>query len=290
MSKICEKHGCEKRYSETMLKAKLRPSWSCQQCKIEYDIEYRKKNKKKRQEQQAEYYEQNKNVLLNKRKQYYEENKTNILKQKQEYCVKNKSARKKQAQEYYQEHRAEILNRVKNYTTTNIESIRIYLSEYYQSHSEELRAKSKENYQENKERILSRARVYQKNRRSADPIFRLHGNVSLSIRRELKNNGVSKNNKSIITYLPYSIQELKKYLETLFEPWMTWENWGKYDLATWDNNDSTTWTWQIDHVIPHSKFHYTSMEDQAFKDCWALTNLRPYSAKQNVIDGSRSRC
>jgi hypothetical protein len=29
------------------------------------------------------------------------------------------------------------------------------------------------------------------------------------------------------------------------------------------------------------------MEDQAFLDCWALSNLRPYSAKQNIIDGNR---
>jgi len=28
------------------------------------------------------------------------------------------------------------------------------------------------------------------------------------------------------------------------------------------------------------------MENEAFKECWALTNLRPYSAKQNIIDGS----
>jgi len=29
------------------------------------------------------------------------------------------------------------------------------------------------------------------------------------------------------------------------------------------------------------------MEDQEFLDCWALDNLRPYSAKQNFLDGVR---
>lgn len=29
------------------------------------------------------------------------------------------------------------------------------------------------------------------------------------------------------------------------------------------------------------------MEDEEFKKCWALSNLRPYSAKQNIIDGAR---
>jgi hypothetical protein len=58
-------------------------------------------------------------------------------------------------------------------------------------------------------------------------------------------------------------------------------------MKTWNDNDLTTWTWQIDHVIPHSKFNYISMEDREFQDCWVLNNLRPYSAKQNILDGNR---
>jgi hypothetical protein len=27
------------------------------------------------------------------------------------------------------------------------------------------------------------------------------------------------------------------------------------------------------------------MEEESFKNCWKLNNLRPYSAKQNVLDG-----
>lgn len=64
-----------------------------------------------------------------------------------------------------------------------------------------------------------------------------------------------------------------------------WHNWGIYDKNKWDDNDQSTWTWQIDHIIPLSEFKYTSFEDESFKKCWALENLRPYSAKQNFIDG-----
>jgi len=38
-------------------------------------------------------------------------------------------------------------------------------------------------------------------------------------------------------------------------------------------------------IIPQSTFKYSSMEDQEFKNCWALSNLRPLSAKQNNFDG-----
>lgn len=68
---------------------------------------------------------------------------------------------------------------------------------------------------------------------------------------------------------------------------MNWYNYGIYNKNIWDDNDKTTWRWQLDHIIPHSLFKYTSMEDNAFKQCWALTNLRPYSAKNNILDGAK---
>lgn len=173
---------------------------------------------------------------------------------------------------------------------------------YYQEHKDECSEYSKQWYEENKEEVKQRSRNYYKgnkerlkpiknkwvsNRRVWDINFNLREKVSKRIRENLKKNGGSKNGSSILKYLPYSFQQLKDHLQQQFEPWMTWDNYGVYRLDTWKDNDPTTWTWQIDHIIPHSKFNYTSMEDQAFLDCWALTNLRPYSAKQNVIDGDR---
>ena len=86
-------------------------------------------------------------------------------------------------------------------------------------------------------------------------------------------------------YLPYTVQELKEHLEKQFETWMTWDNWGLYSKETWDDAEPATWKWQIDHIIPKSTFKYTSMDSQEFRGCEALSNLRPLSAKQNLIDG-----
>ncbi len=119
-----------------------------------------------------------------------------------------------------------------------------------------------------------------------NPIFKLRKRLSHQIRFYLKTNNSSKFNKSFLKYLPYALDQLKQYIEILFEPWMTWQNHGNYNRKTWDDNDPTTWTWQIDHIIPHSTFKYTSMDCQEFRDCWALSNLRPYSAKQNILDGT----
>lgn len=68
---------------------------------------------------------------------------------------------------------------------------------------------------------------------------------------------------------------------------MNWNNWGRYNAETWDDNDPSTWTWQIDHIIPQSKLKYTSMDDENFKKCWALDNLRPLSSKENLEKGNK---
>jgi hypothetical protein len=88
-------------------------------------------------------------------------------------------------------------------------------------------------------------------------------------------------------YLPYTIQELKEHLEFQFEPWMTCDNQGKYDSQTCDDNDQTTWIWNIDHIVPQSKLTYTSLDEYNFQKAWALNNLRPLPAKQNLLNGNR---
>ena len=101
----------------------------------------------------------------------------------------------------------------------------------------------------------------------------------------MRNNKSSKNGKSSFSHLKYSVKELKNHLELQFEPWMTWHNYGSYHPKIWDDNDSSTWKWNIDHIIPQSDLPYTSMTDRNFQICWELKNLRPYSAKQNNLDG-----
>ena len=106
----------------------------------------------------------------------------------------------------------------------------------------------------------------------------MHHIISTTIRASINKSG-----ESILKYLPYSIEELKTHLENQFESWMNWNNHGIYSNS-WDDNDEATWTWQIDHIIPHSKLRYDSMSHPNFKKCWSLENLRPLSSKQNNLD------
>lgn len=155
----------------------------------------------------------------------------------------------------------------------------------YRNNNKDKVKEFKKNYQlNNKEIFQNNLRRFRKKNRF-DPFRRIRNSISSNISHLLKKKGGSKNGASVNNYLPYSIIELIAHLEQQFESWMTWNNYGSYNSKTWDDNDSSTWTWQLDHIIPQSDLPYTSMEDNNFKKCWELSNLRPLSAKQNLIDG-----
>ena len=169
------------------------------------------------------------------------------------------------------------------------EEIREYRKEYRKSHKKEIK----------EYRIANKKRDNEtrKKRLKRDPIYHLMVICSHSVYMQLKSKGFSKNGKSSKYLFPFTGNELKIHIEKQFslpenldkngKVWMTWENQGVYNTDTWGDNDSFTWKWNLDHIIPHSKLSYSSLDDEKFRLCWALSNLRPYSAKQNILDGNR---
>lgn len=77
-------------------------------------------------------------------------------------------------------------------------------------------------------------------------------------------------------YCGYTKDDLIKHIESQFQPWMNWSN----------NKRPTTpdeRTWQLDHVLPRSKFTYLSMNEPDFIQCWSLSNLKPIESVMNMI-------
>ena len=70
----------------------------------------------------------------------------------------------------------------------------------------------------------------------------------------------------------YTLNDLVKHLENQFDDKMSWDNYGK---------------WHVDHKIPRSHFKYETAEDPEFKKCWALDNLQPLWAVDNLKKGNR---
>lgn len=203
-------------------------------------------------------------------------------------CIEcNRLYNKKYLKAYYKENRNEILNKSKDWYQSNLDKKKEYDKKYCSQNKANKKIYDSIYRENNKEKINQRTSIYIKNRKRNDPSYKLRKSLSYSIWYYLNLNNSDKGNKSILNYLPYSMQQLKEHLEKQFELWMNWQNYGSYHIQKWDNNDQSTWTWNIDHIIPQSKLPYTSMEDVNFKKCWELDNLRPYSAKQNIIDGNK---
>lgn len=96
---------------------------------------------------------------------------------------------------------------------------------------------------------------------------KLKARMSDSIRGKLFNRGKQKHGRTS-DFIPYSMDELRAHLESLFQPGMTWENYGS--------------TWEIDHRVPDYEFEYSSMSDEGFQKSWALENLQPLWAWENA--------
>jgi 5-methylcytosine-specific restriction endonuclease McrA len=122
---------------------------------------------------------------------------------------------------------------------------------------------------------------YKRKRRITDTHFHMRELLSCHFRLAMKSRGLKKDTKTseIFAVLGYTLDELKSHLEGLFEPWMDWSNHGNFDKSRP--------TWQIDHIIPQSSFHFNSIYDPDFKSCWALSNLRPLLSEANNRKGSR---
>lgn len=195
---------------------------------------------------------------------------------------RDKPENKIKRKEYNKINKEHIKQKHKKYVESHKERLELIYKEYDEAHKEEKAVYNRQYFIKNKDALNVKRRIDKKKRYKEEPVFRLRHAVSSSIRKYLKINNSSKNNLSCLKYLGYTIDELKKHLESQFEDWMSWENQGMYNKKDWDENDPSTWKWQIDHITPQSSLPYTSMEDENFKKCWALDNLRPISALENL--------
>lgn len=99
----------------------------------------------------------------------------------------------------------------------------------------------------------------------ASPHKRLRTYFTSAICHSLK--GSTKGGRSWEAILGYSTEDLKAHIERQFQRGMSWDNYGE---------------WHVDHIVPVAEFAFTSADDPEFKACWALTNLRPLWARDNL--------
>lgn len=190
------------------------------------------------------YNKMNREILSEKHKKYmieYKEKNKDLIKAKQK--IRNFENR-----DYMKKWRE-----TNNYNQKLVEKRRLenppkVLTEQDLIDREVLRKKKKSEYQRKyrntngRDITLSRRRKEKKERRLTDSVFALQERV----RARISNAFVridSPKPKATEQILGCTFDEFKKYLESKFESWMSWDNAGKY-------NGELNYGWDLDHIIP----------------------------------------
>jgi hypothetical protein len=141
---------------------------------------------------------------------------------------------------WYLKNKDSVLKKVKEYKATNPEIVK----------------KCKNNFK-------PKVNNYYKQRYKNDIQFRLKVILRNRLLQSIKTDAKA---GSAVKDLGCSIEEFKVYLESKFQPGMSWGNIGD---------------WHIDHIVPLSKFDLSNHEQ--FRQACHYTNLQPLWAKDNLL-------
>lgn len=257
---------CKNKFDSSLSNTRFCSS-TCQKKRQETTKRYIQKNKDKIKQ----HYEDNKKSIILKTKIWKNNNKSKVISHNKKYKLKNKYKIK----QYYEDNKEVILSKQNSYYESIKDDSEFKVKKSIRSKLYRLNNVEKEKlrhinyYKNNKSKINS----YKRFRRSNNPIVRLHDSISRAVSIFLNDNNLSKNGRHIQNIIGYSFEDLKIHLESQFDEFMTWDNYGSY--------------WHIDHCTPKSWFNIKEVGDVEFKKCWCLANLKPMEAKANMSKGNR---
>jgi hypothetical protein len=155
------------------------------------------------------------------------------------YQFQNKKKLKNYLEEYYEKNKEKHNLRVKKWKLNNPDIVKKSVKKWFKNNPEYLK-----NYMNGKYKT--------------DINFKIQNNLRNKLNRLLKIQNVSKSQSSL-KMIGCSIQEYINHLELKFKPEMNWVNHGKI--------------WEIDHIIPCSKFDLNKLEEQ--QKCFHYSNTQP---------------
>jgi len=134
------------------------------------------------------------------------------------------------------------------------------------AYSKKVTSKGGHRYEQHRMYQNQYAKKWKKEKYMTDPKYAVSARMRSNLRMYLKKTGIKKTNKTF-TLLGYTKHQLMEHLESQFTDGMSWDNMSE---------------WHIDHIRPVSSFNYTTTECEDFKKCWALSNLQPLWAVDNL--------
>ena len=250
----------------------------CKKCVLRQAAEWRENNPEKIKENHKKWYINNREKIIKIAKQWAENNPEKVRKNQKKWRKQNLEKINERSKKYYQNNLEKEKERSRKYRQNNPEKRKESYKKWYDNNLEYYKKRRKNNpkkvngysrkWAKNNRKKINK---HKRDRKKIDIHYKLRLNISALIYKRLKHKLLGKNGKSTWSFLPYTVDDLIKHLESLFQPWMNWGNYGE-----------KAGCWVIDHKKPDSLFHYTSVEDKEFQKCWALSNLQPLEYIENI--------
>ena len=184
-----------------------------------------------------------------------------------QYRIENHSNILEKQRNHYKENKSKILDNQKTYNQGRKEDIAEYQTNYWQKNKEELKAYRASWRKANWEKRKTRHQEQYDN----DPCYMILHTTRTRVRALIKNSNGVKDCRTL-ELLGGDLDVVKKHLERLFLPGMTWDNHGVYG-------------WHIDHIKPCASFDLT--DPKGLKECFHYTNLQPLWATDNLSKGAK---
>lgn len=170
----------------------------------------------------------------------------------------------------------------KKYYKKNKEIISFKQKIYKENNPEKVKATKKKSREKNKTQANKASSAWSKlnsekvnaqrrQKRQDNVLFKLKGNLRTLLGNAFRRNGFTKRSKAFEIF-GCSFEDLQTYIESKWEFWMNWDNYGLY-------NGINQYGWDIDHIIP---LIAASTEEEMLK-LNHYTNLQPLCSFTNRV-------
>lgn len=238
----------------------------CNTCNVEMEEEYFYKYNKKMCKccfriKSSLYYSLNKEKVRKYNDENKEKRKEYNKNYKENYVVDKEKLRKYTIE--YKE-REGVKERMKEYQKE-------YKSKYSEIDLEKNKKRDKEYAIEYRKRegVKERRSLLRKKRKNENNLYKITSNIRSLVGNAIRRKGYKKSAKTY-EIIGCSYEELIIYLESKFDDWMSWDNYGKY-------NGKLNYGWDIDHIVPYTS---AKTEDEIIL-LNHYTNLQPLCSKIN---------
>lgn len=181
-------------------------------------------------------------------------------------CMNALPKKRRNITSFSKEKQDEIRAKNREYYALNKNKKDAYLKNWRQQNAEKVKEYSIKTRSDpsNKQRAMERVKL----RKISEPGYKMKLSIKSRMRFALK--GEVKSDRTI-ELLGCSVEYYRDYIQNLFKPGMTFENYGSI--------------WNIDHIIPCAAFDLSMSDEQ--KKCFHYTNTQPLFVEENASKGDK---